>query len=301
MTNREKLRKEILNKINSDLSENTKKTYAVQILNAYMKINPNESKFKTNLLNNVKEIKNYVETFNNVNNRKTIYSSLLQVVPEDIKEEIKALMLNEINIYNVNIKNKTDSKNSIDFKDIKKKFNSLKKEYGHLLKKNNLNNFELYNLQKMIALAVAGGLFIPPRRNLDYINLKIGGDIDEKKDNFIDFKAKTFNFNKYKTSKTYGLQIVEIPPKLYSLLVLFTKLKKDHSNFLFSQKKGEPFISATWSQYLNSIFKSKISTNSFRHAFLTNKYSNTTELKEDLKDMGTSIKQLDIYVDKKKP
>ena len=61
-------------------------------------------------------------------------------------------------------------------------------------------------------------------------------------------------------------------------------------------------MSATFTQFINSIFTdtievNKISNNSFRHAFLTNKYANTKTLNKDLESMGTSIRQLDTYVD----
>jgi len=223
---------------------------------------------------------------------------LMQVVDKKTKEAILPLMLTEINNYKQQIEAGVPSKNMITLKQIKRVFNELKREHGDKLKeKKDLSTFELWGLQKMMVVATVAGLFVPPRRN-EWLLMKIK-DIDKDKDNYIDHNKKEFVFNTFKTSKSYGQQRVPIPDKLHKLLSLYIKRKILNSEYLFSQRRGEPFISATFSQFLNSIFKDygSISSNSFRHAFLTEKYGNTKTLTKDLKNMGTSIKQLDTYVD----
>lgn len=291
------IKEQIKSKIKAELSNATKNTYASQIFNTFIRMFPNEETFKPSLFN-IDNIKKHVESLKNINSRKTIYSALMQVVDKKTKEAILPLMLTEINTYTQQIEAGVPSKNMITLKQIKRVFNELKREHGDKLKENrDLSTFELWGLQKMMVVATVAGLFVPPRRN-EWLLMKIK-DIEKDKDNYIDHNKKEFVFNTFKTAKSYGQQRVPIPDKLYKLLILYIKRKILNSDYLFSQRRGEPFISATFSQFLNSIFKDygSISSNSFRHAFLTEKYGNTKTLTKDLKNMGTSIKQLDTYVD----
>lgn len=292
-----KIKEQIKDKLKEDLSKATKQTYTSQIFNTYKRMFSDEQTFKPSLFN-IDNIKKYVESLKNINSRKTIYSALMQVVDKKTKDAILPLMLTEINTYKQSIEAGVPSKNMITTKQIKKVFNELKREHGGKFKENrDLSTFELWGLQKLMVVATVAGLFVPPRRN-EWFLMKIK-DIDKDKDNYIDHNKKEFVFNTFKTSKSYGQQRVEIPDKLYKLLNLYIKRKILNSEYLFSQRRGEPFISATFSQFLNAIFKDygSISSNSFRHAYLTEKYGNTKTLTKDLKNMGTSIKQLDTYVD----
>lgn len=298
-SNMKEMKEDIKNLLNPELSESTKKTYISQIHGAYHKMFPDEENTFNKKLLTIENIKDYGESLKNINTRKTIYSAFMQVVDDKTKQKLLPLMLKEINDYKNIIKAGVPSKNPIRYKQIKKVYNQLKKEYAPLLKeKGELSTFQLFCLQKFILVAICSGIFIAPRRNMDYQLLKIN-DIDKDKDNYIDHKTKEFVFNKYKTMKSYGTQRVDIPDKLYKFLVLYIKHKIKNSDYLISQRRGEPFISATFTQFINSIFKDygKISNNSFRHAYLTEKYGNTKTLSKDLKNMGTSIAQLDTYVD----
>lgn len=289
------MKEDIKKLINPDLSESSKNTYASQIHKSYHMMFPDEkNKFNKDLLN-FENIKKYVESLPNINTRKTLYSAFMQIVDKETKEQLLPLMLTEINNYKEQITAGVPSKNEISFKNIKKLFNQLKKDYSYLLKeKRDLSNHELFNLQKFITAAICSGVFIPPRRNMDYQLMKIK-NIDKEKDNYIDHKNQSFVFNKFKTVSSYGQQKVKIPEKLYKIIVLYLKHKIKNSDFLISQKKGEPFISATFTQFLNSIYKDygKIGNNSFRHAYLTTKYG---DINKDLNKMGTSHRQLTTYI-----
>lgn len=289
------MKEDIKKLINPDLSESTKNTYTSQIHKSYHMMFPDEkNKFNKDLLT-FENIKKYVESLPNINTRKTLYSAFMQVVDKETKEQLLPLMLTEINNYKEKITAGVPSKNEISFKHIKKVFNQLKKDYSYLLKeKRDLSNHELFNLQKFITAAICSGVFIPPRRNMDYQLMKIK-NIDKEKDNYIDHKNQSFVFNKFKTVSSYGQQKVKIPEKLYKIIILYIKHKIKNSDFLISQKKGEPFISATFTQFLNSIYKDygKIGNNSFRHAYLTTKYG---DINKDLNKMGTSHRQLETYI-----
>ena len=71
-------------------------------------------------------------------------------------------------------------------------------------------------------------------------------------------------------------------------------------HLLFDSKKNK-LTSVKVNQRFNKIMeKPNISVNMFRHIFLTDKYKDTMkemkEMEEDLKDMGSSIKQATTYV-----
>ena len=303
MSDMKQMKQDIKKLINPELSPATIKTYVSQIHTAYHKMFPEDN---TNEFNKDKltfdNIIEYGNTLKTINSRKTLYSAMMQVVDDKIKKQLLPVMLSLINEYKEQINAGKPSKNMITTKEIKKAFSILKKRYAELLKrKDDLSNHELFCLQKFITIAICAGLFIPPRRNQDYYLMKIK-NIDKDIDNYIDHNTEEFVFNSFKTSKSYGQQRVKIPDKLYKLLILYIHHKIKNSDYLISQKRGDPFMSATFTQFINSIFTdtievNKISNNSFRHAFLTNKYANTKTLNKDLENMGTSIRQLDTYVD----
>ena len=63
----------------------------------------------------------------------------------------------------------------------------------------NKDDFNIY--QSYILLCLISGIYIPPRRLLDYTDLKI---IDDEKNNYYNEKKQTLIFRKYKTEKKYG-------------------------------------------------------------------------------------------------
>jgi hypothetical protein len=70
-------------------------------------------------------------------------------------------------------------------------------------------------------MALVSGQFVPPRRSKDIVDWKIK-NINKEKDNYLE-KNKIY-YKSYKTAKTYGQQIVEIPTALKSILNKWLKL-----------------------------------------------------------------------------
>jgi len=63
----------------------------------------------------------------------------------------------------------------------------------------NKDDFNIY--QSYILLCLISGIYISPRRLLDYSTLKIN---DDDENNYYDEKKQTLNFRKYKTQQKYG-------------------------------------------------------------------------------------------------
>jgi hypothetical protein len=133
----------------------------------------------------------------------------------------------------------------------------------------------------------------PPRRNKDYIYMKVIKNYDDELSyeyNYYD--GSKFYFNNYKTNKKYKQPIVDVPNELQTIINNYIKDQKINDNdFLLTNGNNEDLTTHTniMTNILNRIFKSKVGSSMLRRSFLTNKYGNTNEqLKADTANMGTS-------------
>jgi len=97
---------------------------------------------------------------------------------------------------------------------------------------------EYQQIQDLIIVAVLGGLFIPPRRNLDYCCFKLK-NINNDNDNYID--KNQFVFNTYKTAKFYKQQRVDIPKDLKTILTKWIKINP--TDYLLFDTNQNPLTS----------------------------------------------------------
>ena len=112
---------------------------------------------------------------------------------------------------------------------------------------------------------------------------------------------KNFVFNNYKTSKTYGKQVVQIPVALKNIIKKWISINP--TDYLLFDNKMNKLNSTTLIYKLNKIFGKKISVNALRHSYLSSKYNLTIkinkEIKKDMTDMGTSMMQSKTYIQNK--
>jgi hypothetical protein len=108
---------------------------------------------------------------------------------------------------------------------------------------------------------------MPPRRSQDYGLMKIR-NYDPKVDNY--YKAGKFYFNKYKTAKTYGLQTLDVPKELNTLLKKWVKLNSN--DYMLYSTNDNKLSSPQINRILNEAFGKAISTNMLRHIYLTDRY-----------------------------
>jgi hypothetical protein len=121
---------------------------------------------------------------------------------------------------------------------------------------------------------------IPPRRALDYTNMKM---VDDGINNYCDMKNKQFIFRKYKTAKTMGEQSEPISEELYKVIEAF------HNKYDSDYLLGKSYTSPNITKMLNKIFKSKVSVNMLRHIYLSDKYGQQQkEMQSDALAMGHS-------------
>ena len=175
-------------------------------------------------------------------------------------------------------------------------FDRLTAESAAIYRKPHKTVSDLLVLGDMIMLALLSGIFIPPRRALDYTAFKVR-HVNTKDDNFLE--KSELVFNKYKTARTYGQQTVTIPAPLKAILAKY--IKQNPSEWLLFDSKMTPLTSVKLNQRLNKIFAGRrVSVNALRHCYLTSKYTALSKeqklMNADMASMGSSPGMLDTYV-----
>jgi|688.fasta_scaffold04525_16 integrase len=278
------------------LSKSSITTYASILKNLYLKVfGAGDIDFKK-----YDDYEKVIKFLNDIppNKRKTILSALVIITD---KKQYRDLMLSDVRDYNKEIdkqeKTPEQKESWVDSEQVNDIFKSLKENADLLYKKKKLNINDLQEIQSYIIIALLGGVFIPPRRSKDFVDFKIK-NITEN-DNFLD--GKTMVFNSYKTSKTYGQQVIPIDNILLKILKKWIAINP--TDYLLFDAHLNPLSSVKLNQRLNKIFSSKkVGVNQLRHTYLTNKFGDTinkkNEIKETMADMGSSSGMLETYVKK---
>lgn len=287
--------KEELKTLRPNLSEGSLKTYTSILKNLHKKVFENKDIEKSDF-DEFSRILDYLKDVP-ANKRKTILSALVVLTEKD---EYRNVMANDVATYNEEIqkqeKSETQQNNWITTDEIKEVFDGVQNDAKILFKKKNKTDADMVQIQDYVILSLLSGIFIPPRRSLDYCAMKIS-NVNTDEDNYID--KNKFVFNQYKTAKTYGKQELAIPQKLKSILNRWISI--NDGEYLLRDKNGNPMNSIKLNQYMNRIFGGKkIAVNAMRHSYLTDKYKETSEnskkLASDMTDMGSSISMSDTYI-----
>jgi hypothetical protein len=150
----------------------------------------------------------------------------------------------------------------------------------------------------------------PPRRNGDYLEMKIVPSYNEELPqnvNYLDTKKGEFIFNKYKTSKKYGEFRKAIEPELRAILTLYLKhhpnlwegrkQKKEPVPFLV-YRDGEPLHQLnSITRLINSVLGKGVGSSALRHIYITEKYGKVEEEQaKDAEAMAHSVGQQKDYI-----
>lgn len=305
--------KDILIKNRPNLTASTIKTYISLLNNIYKKVNLNGD------LNIEFFIKNYIPILNylnneNLNSRKTILAAIVSLLgSHDIVNIYRDRMMNDIetkkNIDEDQLMNDKQKENILSQEEIKTVYNYYYNKYKSLPFKKNifdkLNKEDYFNYQSFILLSLISGIFIPPRRLLDFTNLKFN---DDNENNY--YKKGTLYFRNYKTNHIYGEQKIKLPLKLDTLIKQYIKyrgLNNYGSEYFFINQSNNEMSPSYMNQYINIIFgnvlkkKINIGINGLRHSFITDKYDNIPSIKEMnyiAEGMGHSLATAFTYIKK---
>lgn len=228
------------------------------------------------------------------------YYNLLMKTNKNLKEKEK---LQE--------KSESQKENWIDWEEVEKKHKVLEELVNKFKDVKEINQHKYNILLEYVILSLY--YFFPPKRNQDWalmnIIFKEEPNLPTDK-NYLDYSNKQFIFNKYKTSKSKGELIENIPEKLMEVINLYFKFhpllkgkkitKTTNVPFLVYYD-GKDFTSVnSITRILNRIFNKKIGSSMLRHIYTTSKYGNIVkEMKEDAQIMGHNIEtQINNYIKK---
>jgi hypothetical protein len=242
---------------------------------------------------NDKQIIEYLEN-KTAQTRKTTLSALFVLTKKQSYRDVMMEVMKLVNDENKNQKkNAKQEKNWISIDDIKNKYNELEEKAIKMLSNKTIMNEPV--MMQFLLLAFLGGVSgIAPRRSLDYALMKIR-NFDTKKDNY--YRAGKFYFNVYKTDSTYGLQVIDIPKNLDKILKKWIRI--NNNDYILYSSSGNRLSSPQITRIFNIMFDRKISTNLFRHIYLTNVYKDVPALKNMEKlaaSMSHSVAQAMEYI-----
>jgi hypothetical protein len=276
-----------------NITNSSKKLYTSNLI----RLNNNEPITNFKFLENPEIIKSKLEN-SKPNTQRNYYIAICSVL-SGLKNDSNKKWNKLYDIYyktltefNTQLKDQTkmtpgETTNWISMNDITELLNS-KKEILNLIKGKRKLTEEMYN--NLLDLVILGlYTLMPPRRNIDYILMKIT-PTEDNNFNYIDIKNGEFILNNYKTAGTYKTQKIKINPELLDILKIYIKFIPDKSNFFLQKYNGDPFTESNQlTKKLNEIFGKKIGSSMLRKIYLTDKYSDTIEsMKQDAADMGTS-------------
>ena len=209
------------------------------------------------------------------------YQSVMNTIMKKVNDDYKNQKMNE-----------KQKDNWISINEIKEKYNALSVDANLMLNKKKILNENV--MMEFLLMSFLSGVIMPPRRSLDYSEMKIRS-FDTKTDNY--YKGNKFYFNKYKTVKTYGLQVLEVPKELNNILKKWIKINTN--DYMIYSSNGHKISCPQITRILNKVFEKKISTSMLRHIYLTNIYKDVPRLNqmEHLADeMGHSVSTAMEYI-----
>lgn len=286
--------KQILERIQKNrpsLSPNSLKTYKSILMNLAKRLEIKDiDDFET-------ETKKILESLKDIepSKRKTTLASLVVLCEdnEDCVKEYRSQMMKDSEETKKAIdKNEMSDKqkeNWLSFEQIEKIYKALENRVKPLWEKETLTNKEFQELQNYVILSMY--ILIPPRRLLDYAELKIH-NYDEEKDNY--YKDGILYINNYKTKKSHGNAKIDLKKNIKLKNILKKWISKNPSEYFFIDNKKNKLSVVQLNQRLNNIFDGKkVSVNIIRHSFINKIYPETLkpleELKEIANDMGHNL------------
>lgn len=196
-------------------------------------------------------------------------------------------------------KTEKQEENWITWEEVSKKKSGLKEDISSFTSTKNITAAQFDKLMQFLVLSLYTD--IPPRRNQDYLDMyvvkKVGKDMENNR-NYYDLSTHKFIFNKYKTAKKYGQQIIDVPPELQSIIATYLKFhplaKSKQKEYKFLVKADGSNLNSVNSitRILNKIFGKKVGSSMLRHIYISGKYGDKIkELQEVAAEMGHSTEE----------
>ena len=282
-----------------NMTMTTLKTYTSLIHNFIKSYDENLKIYPSELIaDKPREVAEIIRTFYSdrpITSIKTLYAALFSLTGNDAYHLEMMSLSQKVDKENAKQeKTQKQEENWLSFEQVERTLNSLHQvAKRYLNSKTPLNATELQIVQEYIILCLTTGIYIPPRRSTDWIDMKLRGQKTNKKDtpehNYM--KGNNFHFLNYKTAKQYGEQIIEIPAQLKRILVKWKKINPH--DWLLVNTAGEQLSSVRLTQILNKIFQRNVSTSMLRHIYISEKYGENVpklaDMQQMAEDMGHSV------------
>lgn len=208
-------------------------------------------------------------------------------------------------------KTEKEEENWIEWSEVEKVRNELKEQVNSFKDNKNITTAQYDVLLSYLILCLF--TYVQPRRNQDYQAMFVVRQWTDKMPtdkNYLDLHGQRFIFNVYKTAKSGGQQVIEIPDSddvpLKDAIVSYLKhnahykaSKNKATEFRFLTKAdGTPLTAVNAiTRILNRLFGRKIGSSMLRHSFLSNKYGSVVEeMKEDAGAMAHSMGTQKTYI-----
>ena len=273
-----------------NLSTSSVKTYVSILSNLYKKLNGDGNIEWFEREND--EILKYLDDKNNQTQKTTLSALFVLTNLKEYQTVMNTIMKKVNDDYKNQKMNEKQKDNWMSVNQIKEKYNALSVDANLMLNKKKILNENV--LMEFLLMSFLSGVIMPPRRSLDYSEMKIR-NFDIKTDNY--YKANKFYFNKYKTVKTYGLQILELPKELNNVLKRWIKINTN--DYMIYSSNNKKLSCPQITRILNKVFGKNISTSMLRHIYLTNVYKDVPQINkmENLaNEMGHSISTAMEYI-----
>lgn len=242
------------------------------------------------LQNPAEILQNINSVYSNLSTRKGLISPLAKITQSKLLlDEIQKLTTM---IRNENEQSKTNEKDRLawlDNKEINNIINRHIKEIKTFEANQNPTPYQRKLVKKFLLFLFFSGKYVQPRRVMDYAYLLWDPDGTDEY-NYIE--ANKIVFNKYKTSSTYGKQIINLPKQLLKYINLHRKFNYDDSKskYMFSTTPY-PLAAISINSFLSDIAGKQINSNIFRKNYISNLFKgrkSLKEIKEKTELMGTS-------------
>lgn len=288
---------ELLKNNKPNLTENSLKSYVSTLWNLNKKVF-NKDSVHLDDLNNTEKVLEYLET-KPITSYRAALSSLINITENEIYKEL--LMSKSKEYEGEKAKNEMNDKQketSMTQEEIKARHKYLETEAKKLYKKTPISRDDKQAIQNYVIMSLMSGIFMPPRRLLDFTEMKIK-NIDMANDNWIDFKKKKIHYNVFKNSAKVGEQVEDLPKPLATILKKWIKINT--SDYMLFNIDGNKLSSTTLFDRVKKA--TGTNNNALRHSFVSEKYQPLIEMnnnvKSDMTKMGSSTAVLNHYLQKK--
>lgn len=263
-----------------DIKPNSLKAYMIIL----RKLNNNNDIENLNFLKNKKRILHFISDLA-ITTQRNYLAAILVALPtidepkllDFYKEQLEVLNVEYNSFIGSHEKSELQKLNWMTLKNLRKIYESYRKEIRkeQYNKKTSLTSKESKFLNNYLVVSLY--ILQPPVR-LDFAPMTIINSIkdDDDKGNFLVNKSrnkKTFIINEYKSSKTYGKQVIDISKELNTVLNLYLKFHKNDSFLL--NTRGKPLTSNALSKLITHAFgrytNNIITLNLLRHIYITEK------------------------------